>query len=62
MINTNTAYDFTVAELFEAQVKKTPHHIALDEDGTTLTYQALNEKANQFAYWLQKKMSNLVSS
>ncbi|KTC78096.1 type I polyketide synthase [Legionella brunensis] len=55
MINTNTAYDFTVAELFEAQVKKTPHHIALDEDGTTLTYQALNEKANQFAYWLQKK-------
>ncbi|CEK11098.1 type I polyketide synthase [Legionella hackeliae] len=57
MIN-SAAYDYTVVELFEDQAKKTPNHIALDEDGTILTYQALNEKANQFSYWLQKNNVN----
>ncbi|ASQ45544.1 type I polyketide synthase [Legionella clemsonensis] len=53
MIN-SAAYAYTVVELFEEQVNKNPNNIALNEDDTTLTYQALNEKANQFSQWLRK--------
>ncbi|MEL6553017.1 MAG: amino acid adenylation domain-containing protein [Cyanobacteria bacterium J06621_11] len=50
--------DQSVPDLFEAQVEKTPEAIALiftDNIATdqTLTYQALNEQANQLAHQLQ---------
>jgi aspartate racemase len=41
-----------VHEWFEAQVEKTPQAIALSFLGRTLTYQALNERANQLAHYL----------
>ena len=45
----------TFQQVFEAQVKKTPHHIAAVFEGEILTYQALNEKANQLAYALREQ-------
>jgi len=36
-------------ELFEAQVKRTPHAVAVIFEGEKLTYQQLNERANQLA-------------
>jgi amino acid adenylation domain-containing protein len=48
----------TVTELFEAQVQKTPYFIALRDQNIEYTYVALNEKANQFARWLQKNSVN----
>ncbi|MGB3299697.1 MAG: amino acid adenylation domain-containing protein [Phormidesmis sp.] len=38
--------------LFEAQVQRTPKAIALVHQGHPLTYQQLNEKANQLAHYL----------
>jgi non-ribosomal peptide synthetase component F len=38
--------------LFEEQVLKTPNHIALELNSETVTYQQLNEKANQLAHLL----------
>jgi len=43
----------TIAQLFEAQVAKTPDHIALRFEENTLTYQDLNAKANQVAHFLR---------
>ncbi|MGE5658237.1 MAG: non-ribosomal peptide synthetase [Actinomycetota bacterium] len=40
-------------ELFEAQVERSPNAIALSFDSHTLTYQALNQRANQIAHHLQ---------
>ncbi|MCB0195324.1 MAG: amino acid adenylation domain-containing protein [Anaerolineae bacterium] len=45
--------DQCVHQLFEAQVKKTPDAVALVFEDKELTYQALNEQANQFASYLQ---------
>ena len=42
-----------IHELVEAQVELTPHHVAVACDGQTLTYQNLNQKANQLAHRLQ---------
>ncbi|HBK22674.1 MAG TPA: non-ribosomal peptide synthetase [Planktothrix sp. UBA10369] len=42
-----------IHQLFEAQVKKTPEAIALVFGKEKLSYQQLNEKANQLAYYLQ---------
>ena len=39
-------------DLFEQQVEKTPTVIALEYDDATMTYQQLNEKANQLAHYL----------
>ncbi|MBE9115230.1 amino acid adenylation domain-containing protein [Lusitaniella coriacea LEGE 07157] len=39
--------------LFEAQVEKTPDAIAVQWENQSLTYQELNEKANQLARYLQ---------
>ncbi|CDG21267.1 Putative Phenylalanine racemase (ATP-hydrolyzing) (fragment) [Xenorhabdus poinarii G6] len=41
--------DKTLQQLFEAQVEKTPDHVALVFEGETLTYHQLNQRANQLA-------------
>ncbi|MFG2404359.1 amino acid adenylation domain-containing protein [Streptomyces brevispora] len=44
----------TMAEPFEEQVERTPDAVALqDEDGNTVTYRALNERANRMAHHLR---------
>ncbi|MDP1815336.1 MAG: LLM class flavin-dependent oxidoreductase, partial [Leadbetterella sp.] len=48
------AKDKTIVDLFEEQVAKTPHNIAIVFEETELTYRELNEQANQLAYYLQK--------
>jgi surfactin family lipopeptide synthetase A len=45
--------DKTVHQLFEEQVRKTPHNIALVYEDEELTYEQLNEKANQLAHYLR---------
>ncbi|NNB71073.1 non-ribosomal peptide synthetase [Pseudomonas fluorescens] len=51
-----TAADFptgqTVQGAFEAQVERQPHAIAVQQDGESLTYQQLNQRANQLAHHL----------
>ncbi|MBZ9636381.1 non-ribosomal peptide synthetase [Clostridium sp. FP1] len=47
--------DKTIYELFEHQVEKTPHKIALSFQGENLTYRELNERSNQLAVYLRKK-------
>ena len=42
-----------VHELFEAQVERTPDAIALVAGVEELTYQELNQRANQLAHYLQ---------
>lgn len=44
----------TINDLFEKQVDKTPNNIAVVHQKTKLTYQELNEKANQLAVMLRK--------
>ncbi|WP_394773118.1 amino acid adenylation domain-containing protein [Flavobacterium sp.] len=44
--------DKTIVDLFEQQVSKTPDAIAVRFNAIELTYQELNEKANQFAHYL----------
>ncbi|MEM7758014.1 MAG: non-ribosomal peptide synthetase [Cyanobacteria bacterium P01_A01_bin.40] len=44
----------TINKLFEKQVEHTPNNIAVVYQDTQLTYQKLNEEANQLAVWLQK--------
>ncbi|WP_343780318.1 amino acid adenylation domain-containing protein, partial [Virgibacillus salarius] len=46
--------DKTISQLWEEQVEKHPHHIAVEYEGKQLTYQALNEKANQLARTLRQ--------
>ncbi|MDZ7399742.1 MAG: amino acid adenylation domain-containing protein [candidate division KSB1 bacterium] len=54
----NTSGDYPselcVHEVFEAQVEKTPEAIALAFEGETMSYRALNARANQLARFLQK--------
>ena len=45
--------DKTVHQLFEEQVEKTPENIAVVYEDEKLTYQQLNEKANQLAHYLR---------
>ncbi|MCW5314092.1 amino acid adenylation domain-containing protein [Nostoc sp. KVJ3] len=42
----------TLVNLFEAQVAKTPDNLALVFESQSLTYQQLNQKANQLAHYL----------
>jgi len=53
----NTHADYPVNQsipsLFELQATKTPENIALIFDDQCITYQILNEKANQLAHYLQ---------
>lgn len=45
----------SVQSLFEAQAVKTPDAIAVISDDVQLSYQALNEQANQLAHYLRQK-------
>ncbi|MBY0220760.1 amino acid adenylation domain-containing protein, partial [Paenibacillus illinoisensis] len=49
--NTDSKYpvEKVVHQLFEEQVEKTPNHVAVIYEGKEMTYQELNEKANQLA-------------
>ncbi|MDM8557980.1 amino acid adenylation domain-containing protein [Candidatus Parabeggiatoa sp. HSG14] len=53
----NTATDYPkercIHQLFEAQVARTPDAIAVEFEGQSLSYAALNQKANQLAHYLQ---------
>ena len=40
-------------DIFQTQVEKTPHHIALVHEGEELTFAELNEKANQLGHFLR---------
>ncbi|MHC0067443.1 SDR family NAD(P)-dependent oxidoreductase [Nostoc sp. UIC 10890] len=53
--NTATDYpsDKCIHQLFEQQVEKTPNSIAVVFEEEQLTYQQLNQKANQLAHYLQ---------
>ncbi|MCY7732830.1 amino acid adenylation domain-containing protein [Bacillus safensis] len=44
-----------ITERFEAQVKKTPHAIALESGEDQWTYQELQEKVNRLAAYLQQR-------
>ena len=50
---TYTTLATSIHNLFEQQVRKTPHAIAIEFDGEYLTYQDLNCRANQLAHYLQ---------
>ncbi|MDP3705102.1 MAG: amino acid adenylation domain-containing protein [Legionellaceae bacterium] len=45
----------TIHQLFEEQVQRTPHHIALVCQNLHLTYQSLNHTANQLAHFIRQK-------
>ncbi|MFJ7936972.1 non-ribosomal peptide synthase/polyketide synthase [Peribacillus sp. NPDC096622] len=49
------AHKSLIHELFEQQVARTPEAVAVVYEGGQLTYQELNEKANQLAHYLQKR-------
>jgi amino acid adenylation domain-containing protein len=52
--DSNYFQDQTLVDLFEEQVNQTPNNIALVFEQTSLTYQELNQKANQLAYYLRE--------
>ncbi|MEJ8545842.1 amino acid adenylation domain-containing protein [Brevibacillus borstelensis] len=43
-----------IHRMFENQVRRTPHQIALSTQGETLTFEELNAKSNQLAHYLVK--------
>ena len=47
--------DKTIGELFEEQVSRTPHHVAVVFEERKLTYKELNEQANQIAHYLRNE-------
>ncbi|MEH2266224.1 amino acid adenylation domain-containing protein [Nostoc sp.] len=49
---TDYPHNQTLVDLFEAQVAKNPDNIALVFESQSLTYQQLNQKANQLAHYL----------
>ncbi len=52
----------TIHQLFEEQAKKTPDNIALIFKDQTLTYDQLNNKANQLAYHIRSKYREIAQS
>lgn len=42
-------------QLFEQQVERSPYAVACQFEDQSLTYQQLNERANQLAHWLRKR-------
>nr|AGZ05277.1 McyC [Nostoc sp. 152] len=59
--NTAVSYpqDKCIHQLFEEQVKLNPDAVAVIFEGQKLTYQQLNERANQLAHYLQRKGVNI---
>ncbi|WP_374173243.1 amino acid adenylation domain-containing protein [Flavobacterium tructae] len=57
--NTAVAYpkDKTIVDLFEEQAARTPNTIAVVFEETQITYQELNESANQLANYLRENYS-----
>ena len=53
----NTKFEFPqgecIHELFEAQVERTPHAIAVEHENAQLTFLELNQRANQLAHHLR---------
>src|SRR5207342_174996 len=47
--------DKTIVELFEEQVARTPGNVAVVFEEEQLSYQQLNERANQLAHYLRSK-------
>ncbi|MFF2291042.1 amino acid adenylation domain-containing protein [Peribacillus butanolivorans] len=47
--------DKTIVELFEEEAAKNPSKTAVVYEGTELTYEELNERANAVAYWLRER-------
>ncbi|MBK8551797.1 MAG: amino acid adenylation domain-containing protein [Ignavibacteria bacterium] len=47
--------DKSIVDLFEDQVKKTPHAAAVVFEGKELSYLELNERSNQLAHYLRSK-------
>ena len=47
--------DKTIHGLFEQQVEKSTHAIALETDNDKLTYLELNEKSNQISGYLRRQ-------
>ena len=45
----------TIHQLFEEQVEKTPHNTAIVYEETSLSYQALNQRANQLARFIRNQ-------
>lgn len=45
----------TVLDLFEEQVKKSPHKIAVHSEGSSISYQELDQKANKLGHFLKKR-------
>ena len=54
---TEAAYpaDKTLVQVFEEQVTRSPEAVAVEYEGTQLTYRELNVRANQLAHYLQSK-------
>lgn len=51
--NTETPYpNVALAEILNQQAEKTPNNIAIEYNGTKITYQELHIKVNQFAHYL----------
>jgi amino acid adenylation domain-containing protein len=55
--NTETDYprSKTITDLFEDQAASTPDNTALISEASALSYRELNERANQFAHYLQDR-------
>jgi len=55
--NTSRPYprDKTIHQLFEEQAELNPNKIAVNYHDQSITYKALNEKANQLAHFIQSK-------
>jgi len=53
--DTHYAEGICLHQLFEAQVERTPEAIAIIFEQKSLTYQALNEQANQLAHYLRRQ-------
>ncbi|HYE54783.1 MAG TPA: condensation domain-containing protein, partial [Chitinophagaceae bacterium] len=53
--NTTVSYPFntTVTALFEAQVKRTPHRVAVQFENDIITYDALDKRSNKLAMLLR---------
>ena len=51
--NNSDRNSFNIQQLFEAQVQLTPDAVAVEFNDRQLTYQQLNQQANQLAHYLQ---------